>query len=135
LTRAPVVAVRTKGDLVAQSYESNGADTLVVSALTGAGIGALQARLEALVQVRVGDDWRDTPLLTRERHRAAIARARSEVGAFRDAWSSEDASSAVPVVIAAVHLRAAALALESLIGVIEVEDVLDHVFRTFCVGK
>ena len=135
LTLAPVVAVRTKGDLVSESYESNGSGTLVVSALTGAGLDALRARLEELVQVRVGDDWRDTPLLTRERHRAAISQARSEVAAFRDAWSSENGASAVPVVIAAVHLRAAALALESLIGVIDVEDVLDHVFRTFCVGK
>jgi len=41
----------------------------------------------------------------------------------------------VPVVVAAVHLRAAATALESLIGVIDVDDVLDRVFRTFCVGK
>ena len=135
LTQAPVVSVRTKGDLVEEGYESNGSATVVVSALTGAGLGTLRARLEDLVRVRAGDDSRDTPLLTRERHRVAIAQARAEVGAFSDAWSREDASSAVPVVIAAVHLRAAALALESLIGVIDVEDVLDHVFRTFCVGK
>ena len=134
LTAAPVVPVRTKGDLVSNRSESNGAE-LVVSAVTGAGLAQLRARLDALVQVRVGDDWRDTPLLTRERHRAAIARAKSEIEAFRDAWSGGDASRAVPVVIAAVHLRAAALALESLIGVIDVDDVLDHVFRTFCVGK
>lgn len=134
-TAAPVVAVRTKGDLVAEGDETNGARALLVSALTGAGLTQLRARLEQLVQMRVGDDWRDTPLLTRERHRAAIAQALSEVAAFRDAWSGADAASAVPVVIAAVHLRAAALALESLIGEIDVEDVLDHVFRTFCVGK
>lgn len=135
LTGAPVVPVRTKGDLVSVGYERTGVGTLIVSALTGAGITALRARLEELVQLRVGDDWRETPLLTRQRHRDAIAQARSEVAAFRDAWSSDDASSAVPIVIAAVHLRSAALALESLIGVIDVEDVLDQLFRTFCVGK
>ena len=35
----------------------------------------------------------------------------------------------------AVHLRAAAVALEELIGAVEREDVLDLVFRTFCIGK
>jgi tRNA modification GTPase len=37
--------------------------------------------------------------------------------------------------VAAVHLRAAVLALEELIGSVDVEDVLERVFRTFCVGK
>lgn len=135
-----MLPVRTKGDLagatgdlVTQSYESSAGAPVVVSAVTGAGLAELRARLERMVEGKVGDEWRDTPLLTRERHRAAIALAREEVAAFQRAWS--DAEHDVPVVIAAVHLRAAATALESLIGVIDVEDVLDRVFRTFCVGK
>ena len=139
-TAAPVVPVRTKGDLtptsgdlVTKSYESSVERPIVVSALTGAGLAELRARLEGMVEGKAGDQWRDTPLLTRERHRAAIALARAEVAAFQDAWS--DGDDAVPVVIAAVQLRAAATALESLIGAIDVEDVLDRVFRTFCVGK
>lgn len=139
-TAAPVMAVRTKGDLappsrnlVPNSYELGAEQPVVVSAVTGGGLAELRARLERLVEGNVGDEWRDTPLLTRERHRAAIAIARSEVAAFQEAWS--DGDHAVPVVVAAVHLRAAATALESLIGVIDVDDVLDRVFRTFCVGK
>jgi len=139
-TAAPVMAVRTKGDLAPPSsdlvpdrYELGAERPVVVSAVTGGGLAELRARLERLVEGNVGDEWRDTPLLTRERHRAAIATARSEVAAFQDAWS--DGDHAVPVVVAAVHLRAAATALESLIGVIDVDDVLDRVFRTFCVGK
>jgi tRNA modification GTPase len=139
-TAAPVMAVRTKGDLAPPSsdlvpdrYELGAERPVVVSAVTGGGLAELRARLERLVEGNVGDEWRDTPLLTRERHRAAIALARSEVAAFQEAWS--DGDHAVPVVVAAVHLRAAATALESLIGVIDVDDVLDRVFRTFCVGK
>lgn len=139
-TAAPVMAVRTKGDLAPPSsdlvpdrYELGAERPVVVSAVTGGGLAELRARLERLVEGNVGDEWRDTPLLTRERHRAAIATARSEVAAFQEAWS--DGDHAVPVVVAAVHLRAAATALESLIGVIDVDDVLDRVFRTFCVGK
>jgi tRNA modification GTPase len=50
---------------------------------------------------------------------------------FQEAWSSRS----VPVVVAAVHLRAATRELEEIIGVVDVEDVLDRLFRTFCVGK
>jgi tRNA modification GTPase len=139
-TAAPVMAVRTKGDLAPPSsdlvpdcYELGAERPVVVSAVTGGGLAELRARLERLVEGNVGDEWRDTPLLTRERHRAAIAIARSEVAAFQEAWA--DGDHAVPVVVAAVHLRAAATSLESLIGVIDVDDVLDRVFRTFCVGK
>jgi tRNA modification GTPase len=37
--------------------------------------------------------------------------------------------------VAATHLRAAVMALEELIGAVDVEDVLERVFRSFCVGK
>jgi tRNA modification GTPase len=73
----------------------------------------------------------DTPLLTQERHRFAIARALDEAKAFRTAWSSGE----VPAPVAAVHLREAVTTLEDLIGAVDVEDVLDEVFRRFCVGK
>jgi tRNA modification GTPase len=38
-------------------------------------------------------------------------------------------------VVAAVHVRAAVAALEGLIGAVDVEQVLERVFGTFCVGK
>ena len=73
----------------------------------------------------------ETPLLTRERHREAIVRARDEVAAFKKGWEDDE----LPAPVVAVHLRMAVLALEELIGAIDVEDVLDRVFRSFCVGK
>ena len=41
----------------------------------------------------------------------------------------------MPAVVSAVHLHSARGHLEELIGVLNVEDVLDRVFSTFCVGK
>jgi tRNA modification GTPase len=73
----------------------------------------------------------DAPLVTRERHRFALARARSELQQFHDAFAKRS----VPTVVAAVHLREATRELEELIGSIDVEDVLDRVFSAFCVGK
>jgi tRNA modification GTPase len=73
----------------------------------------------------------DAPILTQERHRFAISRAREEVGQFLERWQSGD----VPAPVAAVHLHDAVAAVEELIGVVDVEQVLDEVFRRFCVGK
>lgn len=64
-------------------------------------------------------------------HRRALEEALEELRAFRRAWGDEG----LPAPVAAVHLRAAAGALEGVIGAVGVEDVLDRVFATFCVGK
>jgi tRNA modification GTPase len=73
----------------------------------------------------------DTPIVTRVRHEAALRRAGAELRDFRSAW----AAGALPAPVAATHLRAAVTALEELIGAVDVEDVLERVFRSFCVGK
>jgi tRNA modification GTPase len=71
------------------------------------------------------------PILTRARHRKALDIARSELEQFRSGWRGEK----LPVTVIAVHLRTAVHALEELIGAVEIEDVLDRVFSSFCVGK
>lgn len=130
LTTAPVLSVRTKSDL-APTGESSAADVVAVSALSGAGLSALVAAIERTIDAKQGALELDAPILTRERQRSAVRAAREEVGAFREAWDGDH----VPPTIAAVHLGAAADALADLIGAIDVEDVLDRLFRTFCVGK
>ena len=61
----------------------------------------------------------------------AIERAHQELAEFQQHWER----ARLPAAIAAVHIRAAGGALDELIGVVDVEDVLDRVFATFCVGK
>jgi tRNA modification GTPase len=71
------------------------------------------------------------PILTRSRHIHGIHEAREEIAAFGKAWEKD----LLPAPVAAVHLRTAATALESLIGAVSTDDVLDRVFSSFCVGK
>jgi tRNA modification GTPase len=138
-TTAPVIAVRTKSDvdgpltheLVTIGIKIDTAPALAVSAETGAGIDALVGAIERELSLDAAPLEADAPLVTQERHRYAVARARDEVRAFRDAWRNH----ALPAPVAAVHLREAVTALEDLIGVVDVEQVLDEVFRRFCVGK
>lgn len=129
-TDAPVVPVRTKSDLVSEGEEIP-PTALRASAATGEGLSALLARAAAELRERYGAPAGETPLLTRARHRRALESARAELASFGAAWLG----AGVPATVAAVHLRAAAHALEELIGVVDVEDVLGRLFSTFCIGK
>jgi tRNA modification GTPase len=129
---APVLAVQTKSDLVSNGDEERPHwAAIAVSAETGLGLQELLGAIDDTLDKRHGEIAPDLPVLTRARHRKAISTARSEVEEFTVAWREEK----LPATVAAVHLRTAVGALEELIGAVEVEDVLDRVFSSFCVGK
>ena len=129
-TNAPVIGVLTKIDLVAERHQFG--PVIAVSARTGEGLAvlleAIDARLAAEHGAAASDD---IPGLTRARHRAAATTAVRELEAFDEALAAD----VVPMSIAAIHVRHAADALGELIGVLHTDDILDVVFRQFCVGK
>lgn len=127
---AAIVHVRTKADLASDASPTP-PNAVEVSARTGQGLDALRAAIATAVQQAHPEPPEDQPLVTRARHAAAITAAREEVQAFREAWVTD----ALPAPVAATHLRAAIHALDDLTGAIDVEDVLDRVFRAFCIGK
>jgi tRNA modification GTPase len=102
-----------------------------VSAETGSGLKELLGAIDSLIDGRQGSIPADVPILTRARHRKGLESARSEISEFLQAWRTEK----LPATIAATHLRTAVSELEELIGTFEVEDVLDRLFSSFCVGK
>ena len=128
-TDASVIRVRTKWDLVA-NRDQNDAD-VGVSAHTGEGLRTLLKLVEERLSKLHGAPMTDAPGLTRARHHAAVSSAALELQAFTVAWRDD----ALPASVAAIHVRAAADALADLIGIVQVDDVLDAVFRHFCVGK
>ena len=128
---APVIGVRTKSDLVSSSYESIPAGLLSVSAETGMGLQTLLGSIDATIAERYGQVETDLPMLTNARHVHALTGALNEVEAFGRCWRDEK----LPAPVASVHLRSALNVLEELVGAVDVEDIFDRVFRTFCVGK
>ena len=115
-----------------QRPEGGSAASIVrVSAATGEGLDSLRLAIRAAVTQRVATPDEETPMVTRARHEAGLRRAGDELRLFREAWAQET----LPAPVAATHLRAAVTALEELIGAVDVEDVLERVFRSFCVGK
>lgn len=137
LSDAPVLVVHTKCDLerggnaAGESRISGVADSdsVEISSLTGAGLGELRSKMVKQVFPSLRDRTRATPLV-RKRQIVGVGRALAEVEAFVGALRS-----GVPAEMAATHLRPAETALEELLGIISQDDVLDHVFRQFCVGK
>ena len=128
-TGATVIAVRTKGDVRMAADESLPDQTVMVSAERGEGLDDLLHAIDRIAQQAAPPH--DDLVITRERHRAGLASARDELAAFLDVWST----GALPAPVAAVHLLAAREAIAELIGTIDTEDVLDRVFRDFCIGK
>jgi tRNA modification GTPase len=129
LTSGTVIPVRTKADLGRDDGESG--EAVTVSAETGDGLRVLLARIDEELAGRSHVPEADAPVLTRARHRLALERALAEVSEFAHALQYSE----LPATVIATHLRAATGALEELIGVVDVEDVLGRVFAEFCVGK
>ncbi|HEY8164900.1 MAG TPA: hypothetical protein VIF83_05025, partial [Gemmatimonadaceae bacterium] len=98
---------------------------------TGDGLDVLQDAIDSVLAADYGGLIAEMPVLTRARHIRAINEAHRELTSFAEQWTGK----VVPATVAAVHLRAAATALEEMIGVVSVEDVLGRVFSSFCVGK
>ena len=128
LGSAPRVMVRTKADL---RSDLTAPGHITLSALTGYGLDRVTAEISRLLSERFTAAAAEAPLLTRERHRQAVGAARADLLAFREAWERNE----VPSSVAAIHLREAEHHLAELIGSVDVEDVLERVFSTFCIGK
>lgn len=98
-----------------------------ISGLTGDGIDDLLMRIQAHLSKHFADDG----VTMRDRHLRAIdAGAASLRSAIDRLEGAEPAAELV-----AADLRACIVALDMLIGKVDVEDLLDDVFASFCIGK
>ena len=127
---AAALQIRTKSDLPGTSTETT-RDQIAVSSETGQGLKDLLRAVDQVLTATVGSAVAETPILTRARHVQGIGNARRELADFARLWTENN----LPAPVAAVHLQTATAALESLIGTVSTDDVLDRVFSSFCVGK
>ena len=130
LVDAETLVVANKIDLAANEAVSAWADrvgatpALRISVKTGAGLEALLSRLTDELAQRFGATG--APLITRARHRAALEECLAALHRFDPAVLPE---------LAAEDLRLATRALGRITGRVDVEDLLDVIFRDFCIGK
>jgi tRNA modification GTPase len=130
------IAILNKTDLprviAATDLQASGlsAPVVAISALTGDGLAPLRDALaRAAEEIAGATDGADVAI-SRERHRVALAQAIDSLTKAR-----ESAAAGMPPEIVAVDVTAAADALAQITGAMTTEDVLDAVFREFCIGK
>lgn len=97
------------------------------SALTGEGINELVDEVSNRLSVLASP----AGLAIRERHRIAIAQGISSLGLALDRLSTHPELAE----LIAEDIRSAVRALDSLVGRVGVDDVLDEIFQSFCIGK
>jgi tRNA modification GTPase len=129
MAERPTLLIRTKGDLHPEPGET-APDGITVSVVTGQGLADLRRAAAERVfgdRIALGDL---EPTLTRERQRVALQRAQEAL-----AESLTHLGPTGDAVLASHHVREATLALDELVGTVDIEEVLGRVFAGFCVGK
>jgi tRNA modification GTPase len=121
--------IQNKADLICPDGEQleNANHVFKISALTGLGMDQLVSALAGYAANAFSAG--EPALVTRQRHRDTLREAADALGraVALGAGASEE--------LVAEELRLAARALGRLTGRVDVEDILDVIFRDFCIGK
>jgi tRNA modification GTPase len=121
-----IIPVVSKADLLDKRKKNN--EILSVSSLTGEGIESLIAEIVTYARPLINTGDIDSLVMV-ERHRLLLSGAREhliEALQSLDTWSEE---------ITALELREAQSSLEEILGKNISIDVLDDIFKHFCIGK
>jgi tRNA modification GTPase len=126
LSEKNVIHVVSKSDLLDNTNKNN--NLVYISSLTGEGIDSLRDAIIAKASLLIDSGDSDSMVIV-ERHRILLSKARDHlIEALKsiDVWSEE---------ITALELKAAQNELEEIIGINSSIDVLETVFKNFCIGK
>jgi len=119
--------IANKSDL--GRHESLPADAIFLCALTGEGLGELEAKIEAVLLADVADET-ETVLTINARQNATLERAAQSLDRALEALRNS-----VGLELVSVELRDALDDLAEVIGKTENEDILTRLFQNFCIGK
>ncbi len=126
---AIVIANKIDAGSIPENYTINGRPVLPVSVRSREGMDALLAALEQEVTARIG--LTGSAGITRARHREAL----TDCVAALDRFLAGNGRNNQAPELAAEDVRLAARSLGRITGRIDVEDLLDVIFRDFCIGK
>ena len=97
-----------------------------ISGLTGHGVDDMVRHITSILAKRSAG----AGIAVRKRHSDAMSRAISDISAARCLIDVDG-----PVDLIAEDLRAATRAVDMIVGRVDVEDLLDEIFSSFCIGK
>ncbi len=102
-------------------------DAIQISTKTGKGLDLLEKQLALFLEKQTSDNGEQ---ITKQRHHHALTQALEALSRARETYEKK-----LSFEFVTVDLKAAIDALEELIGSIYSEDLLDVVFKQFCIGK
>jgi tRNA modification GTPase len=114
------ILLRSKSDISGATGDS-------ISAVTGHGVNELVDRIADILAQRSARSG----VASRERHRVAMQNAVSSIQSAMSHFSNGESF----YDLGAEDLRSAVWALDSIVGRIDVENLLDEIFSSFCIGK
>jgi tRNA modification GTPase len=126
LNKADLLTAATQEIAARYAAQPCGHPLLTISAKTGEGVEALVDVLAAFAERFF---TAEPALVTRERHRVALREAEEALEAALRLGPQGGEE------LVAEHIRLATRGLERLTGRVGVEDILDVIFRDFCIGK
>jgi tRNA modification GTPase len=129
VNKADLPAAFDPAELGVPQQDRSGPAVVRISAKTGQGLDDLRDRLRALAMGTDGDPA-ERAVITRLRHQTALERAREALASALTA-----ARAALPGEVVAVDLRAAIDGLGEITGAVTTEEILERIFRDFCIGK
>jgi len=121
------ISLMNKSDLTPTTVPPEG--FIPISARQGSGLDLLRSALKQRIDAEAfaGDE---DYIITSARHRIAVQRARDHLQSGCDLLSDESTLD-----IAALEWRQAWSSLGEILGIGDVEQILDRIFSTFCIGK
>lgn len=128
-----VLGIVNKNDLkqIAKLDEINSIDSFInISAKENLGIKDMEDQIYELIIRGTVEDSSEKLVITNIRHKTALEKTKD---AIKNIFETIDIG--LPMDLIAVDLKEALDSLSEVTGEISTEDLLDHVFKNFCVGK
>jgi len=121
------IVVLNKSDIKNNQSHKFGAETILVSVKNNKNIDILIKILKEKLSKKFTSN--NNALITRERHRTKLNDCLKEIDNFFKKDQNKD------IELAAEDLRMAARHLGSIVGKVDVEEILSSIFKDFCIGK
>ena len=121
------IVVLNKSDIMEGSNHKFLADTILVSVKNNKNIDKLIKKLKEKLSKKYNSN--NSTIVTRERHRIKLNECLNEI----DKFLSKDQNKNIE--LAAEDLRMAVRHLGSIVGKVDVEEILGSIFKDFCIGK
>jgi len=121
------IVLLNKSDVLNKQNHTFDADTVLASVKENKNIDILIKKIKEKLSKRFTSN--NSALITRERHRIKLNQCLKEIDNFLKKDQNKDLE------LAAEDLRMATRHLGSIVGKVDVEEILGSIFKDFCIGK